>query len=351
MIRVGKYLAVSIFITLLDIGVLYFLVDFIGIYYILSATLSYLIALLSKFALNREWVFKDSPGIWMEQLGRFTIVSVSGLLLTNAVMWVGVEYLLLHYLAVKVAAVGIVFIWTYVLHNAYSFKQRSSLTDSDTSMMKALGHALRRLPIDLGQGEMRFDTMAKVIGMRTILSEIKGIDSLGKALDIGCREGHQSRWLKHIGYEVTSIDIEPEYEDALTVDANKRLPFPDQHFDLIWCSEVIEHLDDPLKSLNDFLRVTKDGGFVVLTTPNSYAWMFRLASLLGFSPQKIQNPDHKHFFSYSYLDSILESAAYSIDYDIFGYFPYAGKRLRTTRPWETALLSPSFVVAITKNAR
>ena len=346
--KISKYLALSIFITVVDVSVLSLLVEVMGLYYIYSVTISYIIAFLTKFLLNREWVFKNSPGVWIAQLRRFTIVSVSGLLLTNVVMWIGVEYFLVHYLIVKVIAVGIVFIWTYIFHNVYSFKSDASIQNGSVTMMKAIGRALRRLPIDLGQGELRFDTMAKVIGMRAILSEVREGDTLGKALDIGCREGHQSRWLKRIGYEVISIDIESKYEGSLIVDVNERLPFQDQHFDLVWCSEVIEHLDDPLRSLNEFLRVTKRNGLIILTTPNSFAWMFRLASLVGFPPQRIQNPVHKHFFSYSNMKNILESTQYPIIFRIWGYFPYAGIKFRTTRRWDTSFLSPSFVVGITK---
>ena len=122
MTKIGKYLIVSIFITVVDIIALGLIVEIIGIYYIYSVTISYSIAFVSKFILNREWVFKNSPGVWIAQLRRFAIVSVSGLLLTNGVMWVGVDYLLIHYLIVKIAAVGIVFIFTYVFHNLYSFK-------------------------------------------------------------------------------------------------------------------------------------------------------------------------------------------------------------------------------------
>ena len=127
MIKIGKYLAVSIFITVTDILVMSLLVEVMGLYYIYSVTISYIIAFVTKFVLNREWVFKNSPLIWRTQLRRFTIVSVSGLLLTNVVMWIGVEYFLVHYFIVKVAAVGIVFIWTYVLHSVYSFKSDASI--------------------------------------------------------------------------------------------------------------------------------------------------------------------------------------------------------------------------------
>ena len=36
-----------------------------------------------------------------------------------------------------------------------------------------------------------------------------------KALDVGCREGIQSRWLESKGYNTTSTDIENKYEKTI----------------------------------------------------------------------------------------------------------------------------------------
>ena len=99
---------------------------------------------------------------------------------------------------------------------------------------------LKSLPIDLGQANVRGTTKGKQIALKYI------DPGQGKtALDIGCREGVQSEWLKARGYKVTSIDIEKVYQYAQIVDANKDLPCEDGSYDLIWCSEVLEHLDDP----------------------------------------------------------------------------------------------------------
>jgi ubiquinone/menaquinone biosynthesis C-methylase UbiE len=57
--------------------------------------------------------------------------------------------------------------------------------------------------------------------------------------------------------------------------------FQNGAFDLVHCSETIEHLDDPEKAISEFARVTQEDGFVVLTTPyryrnrdNSHVWEF-----------------------------------------------------------------------------
>ncbi|MBU0959190.1 MAG: class I SAM-dependent methyltransferase, partial [Nanoarchaeota archaeon] len=94
---------------------------------------------------------------------------------------------------------------------------------------------LKKIPIDVGQANMRDTTMGKRIGFESIpFGEGK------EALDVGCREGTWSERLKKKGYKVTSIDVEPHYKPAKVVDANKKLPYKKDSFDVIWSSEVIE---------------------------------------------------------------------------------------------------------------
>ncbi len=46
------------------------------------------------------------------------------------------------------------------------------------------------------------------------------------------------------------------------------LPYPDGAFDLVTCSEVVEHLENYRALVREAYRVTKPGGLLVLTTPN-----------------------------------------------------------------------------------
>jgi len=162
----------------------------------------------------------------------------------------------------------------------------------------------------------------------------------GKALDVGCRAGHQTRWLESLGYDVTSIDVEVRFDGAQAVDANQPLPFADETFDLVWCSEVIEHLRDPAASLAQMRRVTKRGGSLVLTTPNSYMFLFRVLSWIGLTPAKLQRPDHLHFFDLSGLRALAPDAS------LYGYFPWAFVKRTLHRDRWIGLLSPTFVFVI-----
>lgn len=54
------------------------------------------------------------------------------------------------------------------------------------------------------------------------------------------------------------------------------IPEPDASFDTILCSEVIEHIPDPTKVIDEFSRLLKPGGKLILTAP--------FASLVHFAP-------------------------------------------------------------------
>jgi SAM-dependent methyltransferase len=45
------------------------------------------------------------------------------------------------------------------------------------------------------------------------------------------------------------------------------IPEPDSSFDAVMCIEVFEHLPDPLKALDEFFRLLKPGGILILTVP------------------------------------------------------------------------------------
>jgi SAM-dependent methyltransferase len=196
---------------------------------------------------------------------------------------------------------------------------------------------LKKIPIDLGQYEMRYTTKGKLIGWNFVG------DGAGKtALDLGCRDGYWSEKLAARGYQVTAVDLMPKYEKALTVNADLPLPFPDNSFDLVWSSEVIEHLKDPAFTVAEINRVLKPGGTLIMTTPNQGCWIFQLLERIGIAPGMIENEEHQHFFTYDSMRELLPGCA------TFGYFPYVLWR-GTIQRWSGAL-SPT-IVAVYANRK
>jgi SAM-dependent methyltransferase len=62
-------------------------------------------------------------------------------------------------------------------------------------------------------------------------------------------------------------------------------PYPDAHFDTVLCCELIEHLpSDPMHLMAEVNRIIKDGGHLVLTTPNICSARAISAILQGYHP-------------------------------------------------------------------
>lgn len=102
-----------------------------------------------------------------------------------------------------------------------------------------------------------------------------------KVLDAGCGRGFYLRVLSSFSFikEIHGIDINDNYlQIAKKNNTDKRvkiknasiykLPYQDKYFDLIICSEVLEHLKDDIKALLELKRVLKPKGIIIITVPH-----------------------------------------------------------------------------------
>lgn len=111
--------------------------------------------------------------------------------------------------------------------------------------------------------------------IRSIIDELK-MSHDAAILDVGTSTGTNLRLLKEMGFtNFLGLDISPE---AIGWCADKGLgivhqgdvcaiPFPDKRFDLVLATDIIEHVDDDLKSLQELHRVLKESGTIVITVP------------------------------------------------------------------------------------
>jgi SAM-dependent methyltransferase len=94
-----------------------------------------------------------------------------------------------------------------------------------------------------------------------------------------------------------------KYPGSISVDWNKEVnpdivwdlnvlpyPFNDDEFDLVYASHVLEHLDNPVKVIEEIWRILKPNGMLIVKVPH-----FSCRTAYG-------NPEHKHYFSSLFFD-------------------------------------------------
>ncbi len=117
----------------------------------------------------------------------------------------------------------------------------------------------------------------------------------GSALEVGPGSGIYLPVLASLYDDVTAIDVENEYLRHLlplvVQHANLRLVegditssrLPGESFDLVLCSEVLEHILASQRALQQIYRLLKPGGTLVVSTPQRYSPL-ELASKIAFLP-------------------------------------------------------------------
>ncbi len=94
--------------------------------------------------------------------------------------------------------------------------------------------------------------------------------------------------VNYVGVDISQTSVDAGLRKGLKVlvvdVSEERLPFDDSSFDLVYFSEVLEHLYNPDFAMEEFKRVLRPGGRLLLTTPNLAAWYNRILLLVGIQP-------------------------------------------------------------------
>lgn len=93
-----------------------------------------------------------------------------------------------------------------------------------------------------------------------------------RVLEIGGGTGYQARRLAEAGFDVASIDLEGsnyarEQVFPVTVYDGRSIPFPDASFDVVFSSNVLEHVVDIEGLIREVVRVLRPGGRCVHILP------------------------------------------------------------------------------------
>ena len=144
-----------------------------------------------------------------------------------------------------------------------------------------------------------------------------------RVLDAGCGEGFATQYLaqQHPDLHLTGVDLS---EEAVAY-ANEhfgayaqfrqgsvyKLPFSENAFDVVLCSEVLEHLDEPERAVAELKRVARS--HVLITVPREpyFKWLNDLGRLMRISP----DPGHVNFWTKETFPAFVGKHFDQVEYD------------------------------------
>ena len=123
-----------------------------------------------------------------------------------------------------------------------------------------------------------------------------------KILNVGCATGRSTEYLSQFG-EVTSIEYDQDccvfLKEELKIDvinaSATELPFADEQYDWVCAFDVIEHIEDHQKAVQELCRVTKKNGQVYITVP-AFMSMWNNHDVINQHFRRYRMPELKALF-------------------------------------------------------
>lgn len=159
---------------------------------------------------------------------------------------------------------------------------------------------------------------------------LKKIPAGSRILDAGAGERQYKKMCAHLNYvsqdfaqydgKGNSQGLQTETWDQSKLDIVSditKIPEPDAAFDAIMCIEVLEHLPEPIKAIEEFHRLLKPGGYLILTAP--------FCSLTHFAPYHFYTGYNRYFY-----DKVLAEKGFNVTEMVENgnFFEYLAQEIR-----------------------
>jgi len=155
---------------------------------------------------------------------------------------------------------------------------------------------------------------------RWIHAELATLPKDSPILEVGCGDGSFTKVLGEHSSAVTAIDISADQIELnaraypqinfLQHDVAEEFPFEEGTFDVIWCSEVLEHLFDPGFALREMYRVMAPNGRLLVTVPYHGRFKNVLIALFRWDEHFVPSNPHIRFFTRNSLAQIVSHASF-----------------------------------------
>jgi len=141
-----------------------------------------------------------------------------------------------------------------------------------------------------------------------------------KVLDAGCGDGVNLKMLSGLSnVTLTAVDYNPlrveraqqAFPQAHVLQGDLTNLQLDERFDVVLCSQVIEHIEDDDGLLRNLASVLMPDGVLILGTPNEGCLMARLRNHV-LERSILHNTDHVHFYTERSLRKTIERSGLEV---------------------------------------
>ena len=114
-----KFAITGVIAAFVDVGVLVVLKELLHIDVLLSSAVSFCVSVTVNYILSMSFVFKSKNQSKFKEFTVFVVLSVGGLCLNQLILWLGVNFTTVYYLAVKFLAMIIVPIYNFLTRKLF----------------------------------------------------------------------------------------------------------------------------------------------------------------------------------------------------------------------------------------
>ncbi|WP_293667307.1 GtrA family protein [uncultured Parabacteroides sp.] len=125
LIQLIRYTIVGGLAFIVDFGLLFLLTEYFGLYYILSATCSFLAGLLVNYYISTAWVFESTIKSKQLEFTLFSLIGMVGLGLNDLLIWTFTEKFHIYYMLSKLITAILVYLWNFLGRKYLVFSKQS----------------------------------------------------------------------------------------------------------------------------------------------------------------------------------------------------------------------------------
>ena len=124
LVQLFRYTIVGGLAFVVDFGSLFAFTEYLGIHYLVSAALAFILGLFTNYLLSLMWVFSQrSMSSPLAEFLIFAAIGLIGLGMNEVLIWTLTEIVGFHYLASKLCSTGIVYLWNFFARKFTLFSQ------------------------------------------------------------------------------------------------------------------------------------------------------------------------------------------------------------------------------------